>query len=240
MDRVSAGCDTGTHVEGSPSRAISAYIADMTLAPLLPPLRRAAVVAALTATALMAACSPNVESAAAPGASCNTRAYAEIGGPISLINQDGQRMTEADFSGGPTLVYFGFTYCPDICPMSLVTMRRAIDMLPEGVAAPQSVLISIDPERDTPEALARYVSSDAFPSGLVGLTGTDDEIAAAAKVFRSGYSRVDDPGSAAEYTMDHTSIIYLMDENWSLKTFFTHETDAATMSTCMAQLLPRD
>jgi len=170
-------------------------------------------------------------------AGCMTRAYSEIGGPISLIDQTGARVTEADFAGTPTLVFFGFTYCPDICPMALYTMGQAIDQLPEGTTAPRTVLISVDPERDTPEALATYLSNDAFPDGAVGLTGTPEEIRAAADVFKAGYERVETPESLAGYTMDHTSLIYLMDEDWSLKTFFTHQDDAASMAQCLAEHL---
>jgi len=193
------------------------------------------VAGALLSPVLLVACGGSEE--AVPETlsnSCTTRTYSEIGGPISLINQDGERVTEADFRGAPTLVYFGFTYCPDVCPMSLVTIDRALDLMPDGVGEDlQTVLISIDPERDTPEAMKSYVASDAFPEGLQGLTGSAGEIDAAAKAFRAGYSRVDDPGSTAGYTMDHTSIIYLMDGDWSLKTFFTHEDTAESMAACL-------
>lgn len=191
--------------------------------------------------ALMAACGaePPATGNAKGQSSCDSRAYSEIGGPVSLINQDGQRVTQADFAGHPALVYFGFTYCPDVCPLTLVTLRRALDLLPEGVEHPAVILITIDPARDTPEALKAYVSTEAFPKGMVGLTGTDAEIAAVAKAFRAGYNRVDDPGSAAGYTMDHTSIVYLMDGNWQLQTFFTHETTPEAMSACLAEKLPR-
>ena len=139
--------------------------------------------------AVLAACSPAeappagaAKPAARSGgaqADCTSRAYPEIGGPISLIDHTGKRVTEADFQGRPALVYFGFTYCPDVCPMALTTLAAAYRKLPEGKTIPQTLLISVDPERDTPEALATYVSSKAFPEGLVGLTGTDAEIRAA-------------------------------------------------------------
>ncbi|MEM9739183.1 MAG: SCO family protein [Pseudomonadota bacterium] len=168
-----------------------------------------------------------------------SRAYSEIGGPISLIDQTGVRVTEADFMGEHTLVFFGFTYCPDVCPLTLYTLGQAIDQLPEGTRAPRTILISVDPERDTPDALSLYLSNDAFPDGAVGLTGTPEEIQAAAAVFRAGYERIEIPDSLAGYTMDHTSLVYLMDEDWSLKTFFTHETDAPSMAQCLAQHLAR-
>lgn len=167
---------------------------------------------------------------------CHTRAYDEIGGPIDLINQDGEAVTQEDFKGEPSLVFFGFTYCPDICPMTLVTLDRALSELPED-KAPRTVLISVDPERDTPETLKTYIGNDAFPDRIVGLTGSDEQVAAAAGAFVAAYAKVEDPSSAAGYTMDHSSIIYLMDEDWNLKTFFTHEATATDISTCLQSLL---
>jgi len=105
------------------------------------------------------------------------------------------------------------------------------------VEAPRTILISIDPERDTPEALSTYISTNAFPDDIVGLTGSVEAVTAAAKGFASGFTRIDDPESLAEYTMDHTSIIYLMDEDWSLKTFFNHEATAENIGDCLAEHL---
>ncbi|MCU0730774.1 MAG: SCO family protein [Hyphomonas sp.] len=201
----------------------------------------------LAVLALLAgACSPPAsQEAAAPAAaaksggaqsSCLSRAYPEIGGPISLVSSTGARVTEADFKGRPTLIYFGFTYCPDVCPMTLTSVAAAYRKLPEGVTPPQTLLISVDPARDTPEALATYVANKAFPAGLIGLTGTEEEIRAAADAFKADYSRVDQPDSMAEYTMDHTSLLYLMDENWQLKTFFTHQDTADTIAECLTTI----
>lgn len=204
--------------------------------------------AALTAISLfaLAACG---DSGAAPGAGgtgvasagglqsgCLSRAYPEIGGPIALTDQTGRRVTEADFKGQPTVIYYGFTYCPDVCPAALSTLGAAYRRLPEGAAVPQTLLISVDPERDTPAALAAYVDTPAFPPGLVGLTGSDADIRAAANAFMADYSRVEQPESLTEYTMDHTGLIYVVDADWSLKTFFTHEDTPETISACLAEL----
>jgi protein SCO1/2 len=193
--------------------------------------------ALLGASLLLAACGKGNSQGVPVDSACTSRAYAEIGGPFALTRQDGVAVTQDDFKGRHTLVYFGFTYCPDVCPMTLVTVRRALELLPEGKERPQTVLISIDPERDTPEALAAYTASNAFPKGLIGLTGTPEAIKAAANGFRAGYNRVDDPGSSAGYTMDHTSIVYLMSPDWTLETFFTHEASAESMSACLGELL---
>ena len=206
--------------------------------------RTAALAAA--ASFLLAACG---ESGPAPGAGsngvaaaggvqsgCLSRAYPEIGGPIALIDHTGQRVSESDYKGRPTVVYFGFTYCPDVCPAALSTLGAAYRRLPEGAAVPQTLLITVDPERDTPEALAAYVDTSAFPPGLVGLTGSDADIRAAADAFMADYSRVEQPESLTEYTMDHTGLIYVMAEDWSLRTFFTHEDTPETISACLAEL----
>ena len=203
----------------------------------------------IAAAVLLAACTPAAgsgpETAAAPAqtaqsggdqADCLSRAYPEIGGPISLVASTGARVTEADFKGQPTLIYFGFTYCPDVCPLTLQTVAAAYKKLPEGMAHPQTLLISVDPERDTPEALATYVSSNAFPEGLLGLTGTEAEIRAAADAFKADYARIEQPDSLAGYTMDHTSLLYLMDENWQLKTFFTHQDTPDTIAACLQKV----
>ncbi|MEC7288482.1 MAG: SCO family protein [Pseudomonadota bacterium] len=186
----------------------------------------------------LAACgqSPSTPSAGGAQAGCMTRAYDSIGGPINLVSHTGERVTEATFKGAPTLIYFGFTYCPDICPGTMVAVNRAYDLLPDGVAPPQTLLITVDPERDTPEAMAAYVETQAFPDNLVGLTGSKEDIEAAAEAFIVQYERIETPDSLAEYTMDHTSLLYLMDENWQLKTFFA-EADAspAYVAECLAQ-----
>lgn len=190
--------------------------------------------------ALLTACGPakpDGPSAGGPAAGCMSRAYPNIGGPISLVNQDGEQVTEETYKGHPTLIYFGFTYCPDVCPMTLVTLKRAYDRLPEDVTPPQTLLISIDPERDTPEQLAQYVSTNAFPDNLQGLTGSPEQVRAAADAFLADYSRIEQPDSQGGYSMDHTSLLYLMDEDWQLKTFFTHEDTDETIATCLTELL---
>jgi len=129
------------------------------------------------------------------------------------------------------LVYFGFTYCPDICPMSLQVMASALDQLDEEKAALfQPVLISVDPERDTPQSLAAYVQSPAFPDGLIGLTGTPEQVRAAADAYRVYYAKVEDDNTVAEYLVDHSSIIYLMDSQGKFVEVFAHGTDPATIA----------
>jgi protein SCO1 len=170
---------------------------------------------------------------------CNSRAFAEIGGPFSLVNQDNVAVTERTFLGKPALIYFGFTYCPDVCPMALQTMRLALESAHRQggtkIAEIQPILISIDPERDTPASLKPYVASQGFPDGLIGLTGTLDQVTAAAKAFKVGFSKSVPKGSPAkDYVMDHSSIIYLMGRDGKLRTFFTGDPDPKVIGKCIA------
>lgn len=170
--------------------------------------------------------------------SCSTRAYEEIGGPFELTTHKGERVTQEDFKGKPTLIYFGFTYCPDVCPSTLVSIANAYKKLPDGMEPPQTLLITVDPERDTPEQLAPYVESNAFPDNLVGLTGSVEDIQKVADEFFVGFERIETPDSLADYTMDHTSLLYLMDEDWKLKTFFAEANmNPDNVAACLEELL---
>ena len=185
----------------------------------------AALVGVFALLAALDARGPGASEATASGSGAPVRVSgrADVGGPFELVKHTGETVTEQDFRGRPMLVYFGFTYCPDICPMSLQILDAALAELPEEDAARfQTVLISVDPERDTPEALAQYVDTPAFPDGLVGLTGTPEQIRAAADAYRVYYARIEDDRSTAGYTMDHTNVIYLMDSEGELVDVFTH------------------
>jgi protein SCO1 len=175
--------------------------------------------------------------ASAPVSDCTSRAYPDIGGPITLTDQTGRAVTEADFKGGPSLVFFGFTFCPDVCPSTLVRLKRAFALLPDGMPPPRVILISVDPARDTPEKLKLYAETKAFPENMVALSGSEAAIKAAADEFLASYSRIEQPESAAGYTMDHSSLIYLMDETWTLKTFFTASDQPETIAACLSDIL---
>jgi protein SCO1/2 len=144
-----------------------------------------------------------------------------LGGPFSLVDQTGKAVTEADFAGRFLLVYFGFTFCPDVCPTELGTIASAIDALEDQGAQVTPMLITIDPERDTPEALADYVSR--FHPRMVGLTGTQEQVAAAARAYRVYYARAQRPEMNA-YLMDHSSFIYLVGPDGRVRTLFRPET----------------
>jgi len=135
---------------------------------------------------------------------------ATLGGAFSLTSHQGRRVAEADFAGRYRLVYFGFTFCPDVCPVDLQTigagLRRFERDHPGRAARVQPIFITVDPARDTPEVLARYVA--AFHPRLVGLTGTEDEVDAVARAY--GASRqVGEPGRGGAYLVDHSRMAVL-------------------------------
>lgn len=132
---------------------------------------------------------------------------AAIGGPFTLVDQNGARVTDATYKGAPSVVFFGYTHCPDVCPTTLFDMSEALKRLPAGKKV--SVLfVTVDPERDTPAALKDYLSS--FDPRISGLTGTRDEVDGALKAYRV-YSKKQ-PQENGEYSMDHSAIVYLMDK----------------------------
>ena len=163
---------------------------------------------------------------------------ARIGGPFTLVDQDGRTVTEETYRGKAMLIYFGFTYCPDVCPMSLQVMDAALAQLSEEErAAFQPILISVDPERDTPDALKAYVESDAFPEGLQGLTGTPEQVREAARAYRVFYARIEDDGVSSDYTVDHSSLIFLMDREGGFAEVFPHGTSPAQLASRLQQFL---
>jgi protein SCO1/2 len=171
-------------------------------------------------------------------ASCFNRTSREIGGPFHLTSDTGAPVTEDNFKGRKTLVFFGFTHCPDVCPATLYEIGTAMSLLPKNVKPPKTVLITVDPARDTPEELGRYIRSNGFPSDIVGLTGTLDELHQVADEFAAPFSRDEDAegDGASGYVVNHSAILYLMDENWKLATFFQPGERPEDMAKCIAAL----
>lgn len=135
-----------------------------------------------------------------------------IGGDFSLIDHNGKAVTQDDYKGVKKLVFFGFTNCPAVCPTELYNISAALDEFDPEVAKKLQVLfISIDPEQDTPELMKEYVL--AFHDDFIGLTGSVEQIAKAAKAYRIYYAKIPEEDSELGYTMDHSAYTYLMDEN---------------------------
>ncbi|MGA2568526.1 MAG: SCO family protein [Pseudolabrys sp.] len=149
-----------------------------------------------------------------------------VGGPFELVDHTGKKRTDADFRGKLLLVYFGYTYCPDICPADLLQISLALDRLGKGGDDVQPLFISVDPERDTTAVLAQYVSS--FHPRLIGLTGTPGQIRAVANSYKAYYAKYTPPDGGV-YLIDHTGFTYLMDRAGKYLGFFPPGTSADRM-----------
>jgi protein SCO1/2 len=135
------------------------------------------------------------------------RGQPAVGGPFQLVNQDGRPVDETMLKGKWSAVFFGFTYCPDVCPTTLQAMARTQDLLGPKAKDFQVVFISVDPGRDTPQQMKTYLSNEAFPKGVIGLTGTPAQVDAAAKAYKAYYAK---NGDGPDYLVDHFSSTYLM------------------------------
>jgi len=133
---------------------------------------------------------------------------AGIGGPFQLENGDGKAVTDRDFRGKYMLVYFGYTFCPDVCPTTLNAVADAMDKLGSGASKVRPVFITVDPKRDTPAVVKQYAA--AFGPSITGLTGTPEEIAQVAREYRVYFAEHRTGTGPNDYTMDHSSILYLM------------------------------
>ncbi|TMX05417.1 protein SCO1 homolog 1, mitochondrial [Solanum pennellii] len=152
---------------------------------------------------------------------------AAIGGPFSLIDHNGKPVTEKDFFGKWTVVYFGFTHCPDICPDELQKLAAAVDIIKEtsGIEI-VPVFISVDPERDTVEQVGEYVKE--FHPNLIGLTGSPEEIKKTARAYRVYYMKTEEEGS--DYLVDHSIVMYLMDPKMEFVKFFGKNNDVGMLT----------
>ncbi|MES2602701.1 MAG: SCO family protein [Pseudomonadota bacterium] len=136
-------------------------------------------------------------------------APAAIGGPFRLTDQAGQTVTEKSLIGRPTIIFFGFTHCPDVCPTALFEMSEVLRAMGPDAGKVNAYFVSVDPERDTSAVMKDYISS--FDPHLKGLSGTPDEIAKVISAYRVYAKKI--PLKDGDYTMDHTALIYLMDKN---------------------------
>jgi protein SCO1/2 len=148
-----------------------------------------------------------------------------IGGPFALIDHTGKPCTDQDFRGKLLLIYFGYTFCPDVCPTDLQQIALAVDKLGSAGAAVQPLVITVDPERDSAAHLADYVS--LFHPRLIGLTGSAEQIRHVALAYKVYYAKV--PADGPHYVVDHSSFIYLVDETGKYIGFFPPGTSADRM-----------
>lgn len=179
----------------------------------------AMLVVAVTAAGLYAYLSPQRGSAnVAEGR--GVIVAAPVGGAFTLVDHTGRTVTDETFRGRYLLVFFGFTNCPDVCPLALDRFAQVLELLGPDASMVQPALISVDPERDTPEALADYVAG--FDKRILGLTGTPEQIAVVVKAYRA-YARKDAAAGAGDYGVDHSSFEYLMGPDGQNVYVFTNE-----------------
>lgn len=132
-----------------------------------------------------------------------------IGGPFQLVDQNGQAVTDKSLRGKPTLIFFGFTHCPDVCPTALFEISEILRVLDKDASRVNTFFVSVDPERDTPAIMKDYVAS--FDPNLKALTGSPEAVAQIVQAYRVYAKKV--PLKDGDYTMDHTALIYLMDRD---------------------------
>ena len=160
----------------------------------------------------------------------------DVGGPFQLVNQDGQAVDQTLLDGKWSLVFFGFTYCPDYCPTTLGMLEATKRALGDRADDVQIVFITVDPARDTPLALKDYLSSDGFPEGVIGLTGTPEQVRTAADAYRAVYEKV---GEGEAYTMNHSLTIYLMGPDGQFRSALGHDLGPERSARLIEQTMAR-
>jgi protein SCO1/2 len=171
----------------------------------------------------------------ASGPNVTTTGKALIGGPFALVDQHGKTVTDRDFRGRYMLIFFGFTHCPDICPAELQVIAASLDELGSKGEEVVPVFVTLDPERDTPEVMADYVKN--FGSRFVGLTGSPEAIAEAAKAYRVAFSKFQEGESKGDYSIDHSALVYLMGKDGEYVAHFPYGTPAAKMTETLRRYL---
>jgi protein SCO1/2 len=195
-------------------------------------LKLARLAAALALTGLAAglpACSnPAATNASVPASSGGP------GGPFTLVDQDGKPTTQAVLNGKWSVVFFGYTFCPDVCPTTLTTLGQTMTLLGPQAKDVQVVFVTVDPARDTPAALKTYLSSRVFPKNIIGLTGTPAQIAEIAKGYKVFYQK---QGTGPGYSMDHSTALYVMGPDGQFRTVIaddlTPQQDAQQLTDAM-------
>jgi protein SCO1/2 len=166
-----------------------------------------------------------------------TTGTALIGGPFTLVDQNDRTVTDRDFRGKYMLIFFGFTHCPDICPAELQVMSAALDALGPKADDVVPIFVTLDPGRDTPEAVGAYVKN--FGKTFVGLTGSPTAIANAANAYRVAYQKFEykDKDGNYGYSIDHSALVYLMDKDGKYLVHFAYGTPATKMTETMRRYL---
>lgn len=160
----------------------------------------------------------------------------DIGGPFTLADENGTRVSLADFRGKVVVLYFGYTFCPDVCPTDLHTIASMLAALGDDRHKVQPVFITLDPQRDTPAQLTRYVKS--FDPSFVTLSGTEKETRAVATAYKVFFEKVQ-PAGASHYVIDHTAFTYIVDQQGKYAGFFPPGTGFDRMTSVVRELIER-
>jgi protein SCO1 len=158
-----------------------------------------------------------------------------VGGPFTLTDQSGKQRSDSEFRGKLMIVYFGYSYCPDVCPTDLMAITQALDALGPAAEGIQPVFITIDPERDN-KVLAQYVS--AFHHSFVGLTGSPEEIRRVANLYKASYAKVQDERNG-DYSIDHAGVIYLMGRGGEYLGFMPPQTSSGRLTEVLRKNLAK-
>jgi protein SCO1/2 len=191
--------------------------------PAFPNDRRALlrILAAAPVAALVAACGQGT-----PAFKGSDITGTHLGKDLSMIDQDGRPRTLADYAGKVKVVFFGFTNCPDVCPTALAELAQVMQELGSDASRVQVMMITVDPERDTPEVLKQYVQT--FNPSFVGLTGTPEQVKQAATSFKVYYAKVM-AKNGTDYSMDHSAAFYLLDGKGEARVLASNGTDTASL-----------
>ena len=192
-----------------------------------------AILAALGLTALVGGTAAYTYLSTPGDCDVSSAVGAKIGGPFELVDSTGNLVTDADVIDKPALIYFGYTFCPDVCPFDVARNALAVDFLDEMGRDVALVFISIDPDRDTPEVLAQY-ADDMHPK-MIALSGSDAQVKTAADAYRAYYAKGE--GEGEFYLMDHSAFTYLMMPGNELAAFFRRDVSAESMAEKTACLI---
>ncbi|MEQ1704688.1 MAG: SCO family protein [Rickettsiales bacterium] len=156
-----------------------------------------------------------------------------VGGDFTLINQDNKQVNDTDFRGKIMLVFFGFTSCPDICPVTSAIFAKALELLGDKADVVAPVFISVDPETDTPEVLKEYLGN--FDKRIIGLTGTKEQVTKATSAYKAYFAKT--KNSEGDETVDHSGFIYIMDKNGKYVKHFPYDANAQDIASAVSDLL---
>jgi len=198
-------------------------------------MRRRGLLVSAAATALVAGCERFAAPSAAPQFHGTDITGANFGRKLQLPDIDGRMRTLDDFKGKVTVLFFGYTQCPDVCPTTMAELAQVKKSLGADGARVQGVFVTIDPERDTPDVLRNYVAS--FDPSFIALRGTPEQTAEAAKEFKVFYAKVAGKASGS-YTMDHTAASYVLDPSGRVRLFVRYGSGASALADDLKALLP--